>query len=174
MKLRSKLPLFIVLFWLVPAIAFASLVNINIAGKAELMTLKGIGPVKAQAILDYRASRPFYSISDIKKVKGIGDATYADIKDFIEVGDIKAPPAPTLSPKIVASQPAVYKAATASVPVLAAAAYTVDAGATPLWLYVLGLVAVMGLGIAGVWYVRLYASKPHETTPAADEFEIVE
>ncbi len=56
-------------------------VNINTATKEELEALPGIGPVKAQAIIDYRkANGPFKSIDDLKKVNGIGDATLDKIK----------------------------------------------------------------------------------------------
>src|SRR5256885_13261283 len=62
------------------ALALAA-VNINNASKEELDSLKGIGPVKAQAIIDYRNQNgPFKSLEDIKKVKGIGDKTYDEIK----------------------------------------------------------------------------------------------
>jgi competence protein ComEA len=61
-------------------LAFA-VVNINSATQEQLATLDGIGPVKAQAIIDYRKKNgPFKKIEDIKKVDGIGDATYATIK----------------------------------------------------------------------------------------------
>jgi len=49
------------------------MVNINTATKDELIALSGIGPAKAQAILDYRKlNGPFKSIDDLKNVKGIG------------------------------------------------------------------------------------------------------
>ena len=59
-------------------------ININTASAAELMQLSGIGEVKSWAIVSYREEHGAFSrISDIKKVKGIGDATYAKIKDHI-------------------------------------------------------------------------------------------
>lgn len=51
-------------------------VNINTAGLQELMTLKGIGEVKAKAIIEYRETHgAFESVDDVVKVKGIGTKT---------------------------------------------------------------------------------------------------
>ena len=63
----------------------ASLVNINTAGKDELMSLPGIGEVYAQAIIDYRETAPFAAIEEIKNVSGIGDAKFDKIKAYITV-----------------------------------------------------------------------------------------
>jgi competence protein ComEA len=65
-----------------------AVVNINSASKEQLETLEGVGPVKAQAIIDYRKKHgPFKKVDDIKKVDGIGDATYTVIKkDLVLVG----------------------------------------------------------------------------------------
>ncbi len=61
-------------------------VNINAATAEELSTLPGIGPTKAQSIIDYRlANGPFQSIEDIKNVRGIGEATFEKLKDKITV-----------------------------------------------------------------------------------------
>jgi competence protein ComEA len=63
-----------------------SKVNINTAIAVKLITLPGIGSAKAQSIIDYRTTNgPFQSIEDIKKVKGIGDATFEKLKDKITV-----------------------------------------------------------------------------------------
>jgi len=59
-------------------------VNINTADQAALVTLIGIGEVKAKAIIDYRlANGPFTAKEDIQDVSGIGPAIYEDIKDHI-------------------------------------------------------------------------------------------
>lgn len=65
----------------------ADLININTADSATLETLNGIGPSKAQAIIDYRTQHgPFAKTEDIMNVSGIGATTYSNIKDFITVG----------------------------------------------------------------------------------------
>ena len=62
------------------------MVNLNTATLEQLCTLVGIGPAKAQAILDYRAEHgDFTAIEDIMKVKGIGPATFAKNKDRLEI-----------------------------------------------------------------------------------------
>jgi len=55
----------------------AEMVNINTATEAELMKLDKIGAAKAAEIIKYRNEHgPFTRIDDLKKVKGIGDATF--------------------------------------------------------------------------------------------------
>lgn len=59
-------------------------ISINHATIAELDTLPGIGPTKAQAIVDYRTAHgPFKRLEDIQNVKGIGPKTYEDLKPLI-------------------------------------------------------------------------------------------
>lgn len=62
-------------------------VNLNTASKDELVALVGIGPAKAQAILDYRkANGPFKTVDDVKNVKGIGAKRLEKFKDQLTVG----------------------------------------------------------------------------------------
>lgn len=72
-------------------------VNINTADAATLdRLLDGVGPSKAQAIIDYRkANGPFRSVADLAKVKGIGDATVKRNAGRISVGARPAAPAAT-------------------------------------------------------------------------------
>ncbi|MDT8338126.1 MAG: helix-hairpin-helix domain-containing protein [Sulfurimonas sp.] len=49
-------------------------VDINKADKDELMSIKGVGEAKANAILEYRkANDCFRSVDELKEVKGFGD-----------------------------------------------------------------------------------------------------
>ncbi|HRE12878.1 MAG TPA: helix-hairpin-helix domain-containing protein, partial [Usitatibacteraceae bacterium] len=73
--------------------AFAA-VNINSATKEQLESLDGIGPVKAQAIVDYRKKNgPFKTLEDVKKVDGVGDATFDKIKKDIALSGTTTVPA---------------------------------------------------------------------------------
>lgn len=51
-------------------------VNINTATESELAKLPGIGPTKAERIVEYRKKRgPFRRVRDLRRVKGIGRMT---------------------------------------------------------------------------------------------------
>jgi len=60
------------------------LVNINTAGKGELVKLPSIGPVTAERIMRYRTDfGRFNTIEELKNVKGIGSKTLDKVKTNI-------------------------------------------------------------------------------------------
>ena len=66
-------------------------VNINTAGADELKALPGIGPAKAEAIVEYRKQHGnFKSVEELKNVKGIGDGIYNCLKDEATVSGAPA------------------------------------------------------------------------------------
>ena len=61
-------------------------ININSAGKDELMSLPGIGEKTAQKIIDLRTERgKFEKMEELKDVKGIGEAKFNKIKKFLYI-----------------------------------------------------------------------------------------
>lgn len=62
------------------------LVNINTAAESELETLNGVGPVLANAIIQYRVQHgPFHTVDDLDDVSGIGPATLEKLRPFVTV-----------------------------------------------------------------------------------------
>lgn len=65
---------------------FTGIVNINTAIKEQLMTLDGIGEVKAMAIIDYRRENGnFRTVDELMEVEGIGEKTLEKIRNSITV-----------------------------------------------------------------------------------------
>ncbi|NOT68019.1 MAG: topoisomerase [Methylophilaceae bacterium] len=78
--------------------AFAA-VNLNTATKEELESLKGVGPAKAQAILDYRQKNgSFKTVDDLNNVPGFGDKTLAKLRSEISVSGKTTVAAPVAAP----------------------------------------------------------------------------
>ena len=71
-----RLLLFYLVLLLVSVVS-AEPVNINVASADELAeNLKGVGPKKAKAIIEYReVNGPFYTAEELVNVKGIGPKT---------------------------------------------------------------------------------------------------
>lgn len=59
-------------------------ISINRGSKADLMNLPGIGPSKAEAIIEYRKENGFFrKLAELTEVSGIGEKTYQHLKDLI-------------------------------------------------------------------------------------------
>lgn len=85
----------------------ALVIDIRVANAEELMCLPGIGPKRAEDILQYREANPFTSVNQIMLVKGIGLKTYHRILPYLTVfGDSLATEliAPTNSASATLSQ----------------------------------------------------------------------
>jgi competence protein ComEA len=67
------------------AVTLEGQVNINTASAAELELLPGIGPSIAAKIVSYRETHKFEQTSNITRVQGIGQKTFAKIKDYLTV-----------------------------------------------------------------------------------------
>lgn len=60
-------------------------INVNTASADELMRLPGVGPVTAQNIIAARTAKPFTSVADLDRAKGIGPKTLDKIRPFVVV-----------------------------------------------------------------------------------------
>ena len=63
------------------SLVWAATVNINTADVDTLSALNGIGPAKAQAIIEYREKNGnFASVDELAAVNGIGEKTLEKLK----------------------------------------------------------------------------------------------
>jgi len=81
---RSLIRLFpIVTLVLLYASSAYCLIDVNSASQSELESLPGIGEVYAERIIE---GRPYRSVNDLKRVKGIGAKTLDKFRDLVTVG----------------------------------------------------------------------------------------
>lgn len=60
-------------------------VNLNTATPAVLLMLPGVGPGRVRGILDYRARRPFRTVDELVRIKGIGRRMVREIRPHLAV-----------------------------------------------------------------------------------------
>lgn len=66
--------------------SITKIININECTYEDLLEINGLGPSKAEKIIEYRNTNgKFTKIEDIMNVKGIGESLFEKIKDFIKV-----------------------------------------------------------------------------------------
>lgn len=84
----KKLLLAFITFFISTSIAMAT-VNLNTATKDDLDGVKGIGPAKAQSIIDYRKKNgPFKSVDELENVKGFGSKSVKKVRSELTVAGI--------------------------------------------------------------------------------------
>jgi competence protein ComEA len=66
--------------------AIEGAVNLNTAPAEVLALLPGIGPSKAQSILAYRKRRPFRTVDELVRIKGIGRRMVRQLRPHLAVG----------------------------------------------------------------------------------------
>ncbi|MFI4925746.1 MAG: ComEA family DNA-binding protein [Vicinamibacteria bacterium] len=77
------------------ALPSQSTVNLNTASRDELVTVPGIGPAKALAIVEHRKTHgPFKSVDDLKQVKGFRDKLVERLRPELTVAAAPAKSAP--------------------------------------------------------------------------------
>jgi competence ComEA-like helix-hairpin-helix protein len=67
-------------------------VDLNQATVEQLERLPGIGPKKAEAIVELRKKKPFTRITQLMEVRGIGRKTLDRLRPYVRVAE---PPAPS-------------------------------------------------------------------------------
>jgi competence protein ComEA helix-hairpin-helix repeat region len=86
MDIIKKL-LFITLFAIPAYLLAADTININTADKTELMSIKGVGEKRAEAIIAWREQNGlFKSVDELEAVSGIGPSIIDANRDNLTVG----------------------------------------------------------------------------------------
>lgn len=91
--MMKKLLVALFAFFAFSGLAMAA-VDLNTATVEQLDALKGVGPAKAKAIVEYRTKNgPFKSVDDLEKVKGFGKKSVDALRAELSVGGGAAPEA---------------------------------------------------------------------------------
>jgi competence protein ComEA len=70
-------------------------VDLNAATQLELQSVKGIGPAKARAIVEYRLRHgPFRSLDELREVPGFGARSVERLRRELTVGPLMFPSPP--------------------------------------------------------------------------------
>jgi competence protein ComEA len=107
MSLRSCIPAAVGLLLLLAlgTAGAADKLDLNTATASELASLKGLGPVKAQKIVEYRKEHgPFATPHDLVKVPGFGEKTYERLAPLLTVSGGSAAFSTAKSPKQAGAQ----------------------------------------------------------------------
>ena len=80
--LLAVIALSAILYWKMTHNPATMILDVNKATSAQLEYLPGVGKVTAGAIIN---GRPYQSIEDLKKVKGIGEKNFEKMKPRIKV-----------------------------------------------------------------------------------------
>lgn len=67
------------------AIPLTGTLNLNAATAQQLQLLPGVGPTTAAKIIAYRERRPFRSIRQLMRIKGIGPKRFEQMRPYITV-----------------------------------------------------------------------------------------
>ncbi len=62
-------------------------IDVNTATADELEQLPHIGPTISARIIQFREQRPFQSVDELRRVKGIGPKTLEALRPFVKVGE---------------------------------------------------------------------------------------
>lgn len=80
--------------------ALAYRVDLNHAGRAELLQLPGIGPHMVEHIEEYRITNGgFRSVEDLTRIKGFGPAILERLRPWVVVQSAEETPIPTVAPR---------------------------------------------------------------------------
>jgi competence protein ComEA len=98
-------------------------VNLNTAGADLLQLLPGVGPAKVRSIYLYRQKRPFRTVDELVRIKGIGRKMVRQLRGHLAVSgpstahavhrprDAELPPIPLSPPPAAARKPIAITAA---------------------------------------------------------------